>query len=72
MNLPENNLAHRPGPDDPMELDPVFRWDMDHSELDERVDDAVMWMRWAVERLPEKKDRMRLLTAIEEFEEEGW
>ena len=72
MNLPEHNLAHRPGPDDPMEMEAPSRWELDSSELDERVGDAVIWMRWAVEKLPERKDRQRLLAAVEELEEEGW
>jgi len=72
MNLPEHNLAHRPGPDDPMETEAPSRWEMDKSELDERINDAVMWMRWAVTKLPERKDRQILFDVIRALEEEGW
>jgi len=69
MQYPEHNLAHLPGPDVPDDLPPVRREDLHCDELDERVSNAVYWLRVAKDLLP---DHAGIRHAVHAFTEEGW
>lgn len=72
MQYPEHNLAHMPGPDDPMELAYAPKEELDRSEIFERLESAVYVMRRARQTMPAGKDKKLVDDWLNEMELEGW